>query len=470
MRVRLWSGLALLGILMAYGVPGAAASASPGPMVNVSTAGSGYLPGATVTIQGSVTLGETPIAGADVALEADGASGHTYWVDEVTTDGSGDFTDTFVLPATASQESQIKIYAVYGTTRATTSFDVQTPPASPGGGGGGGGGAAGASSTSSSTCIDQPQGEVIDGQVGSQGRTLTSTDGCIILTVPAGAFSQSTTITVTESQPGTLPPGDETAIAPLFAIDFGGAAAQMPIGAEIFYSAKSVGSEPLSRVGLFVQDGAAYRYIKDTASAETNSDTSSITAAGSYVLTVNTQTFNDIEAGIWPQEEIDVLLGRDAIVGFPDGGFHPDGTVTRAQFVKMLTLALGLQLPGTPTSGGFTDVSPGAWYAPYVDAAVAAGFIKGVTAETFAPEAPITRAQLAVMVSRAMNGYTPASPLEVQFTDQAQIPAWALQGVMAVAQAGILHGLPEGAFDPAGLATRGEAAGMVGNLVTVTNQ
>ncbi len=463
MRVGVWSGLALLGILMAYGLPGASAGA--GPTVNVSTESPGYLPGATVTVQGSVTLAGAPVAGADVALEADGAtSGQTYWVDQVTTGGNGDFTDTFILPSAAAQESEIKIYAVSGAGRASTTFQVETPPAPSGGG------SEGASSSSASACTDQPGGEVINSQMGSQGGTLTSTDGCIVLTVPAGAFSQTTTITVTESAPGSLPPGDETAIAPLFAIDFGGEAAQMPIGAEIFYSAKTVGTEPVSRIGLFLQDGAYYRYIKDTASAATNSDTSSITAAGSYVLTVNTQSFSDIQSGVWPQQEIDVLLGRDAVSGFPDGGFHPDGTVTRAQFVKMLVLALGLQLPQTPTSGGFTDVDPSAWYAPYVDAAVTAGFIKGVTAETFEPDASITRAQLAVIIYRAMNGYTPASPLAVQFTDQSQIPSWALQAVMATAQAGIVRGLPSGAFDPAGFATRGDAAGMVGNLVTVTNQ
>ena len=74
------------------------------------------------------------------------------------------------------------------------------------------------------------------------------------------------------------------------------------------------------------------------------------------------------------------------------------------------------------------------------------------------------------MVVRAMNGYAPSSPLMVQFTDQAQIPAWALQDVMTGAEAGIVQGLPDGSFDPMGLATRSQAAVMVANLVTVTGQ
>lgn len=462
MRVRLWSALALLGILLAYGAPSAAASV--GTSVTVSAVDASYLPGNTVTIQGSVKLGGAAVANAEVALEADGVTtGETYWVDQVSTGSDGSFTDAFVLPQTASAESQIKIYAVSGAGHASTTFQVATPAPAPAPSGSSGGGAA-----SVSTCTGQPNGEVMNSQVGSQGGTLTSTDGCIALTVPAGAFSGTTTITVTESAPSALPSGDEPALTPAFAIDFGGQTPAQPIAAQIQYDTVTVGSQSLTRIGLFQQDGTMFRYIKDT--AQGGADSASITSAGSYVVALNTLTFNDVEARSGLQQELDVLLGRDAISGFPDGGFHPDANVTRAQFVKMLVLSLGLPVPTTPTSAGFSDVDPSAWYAPYVDAAVTANLVKGVTAETFEPAASITRAQVAVMVVRAMNGYTPANPLLVQFTDQAQIPAWALQDVMAGAEAGIVQGLPNGAFDPQGLATRAQTAVMVANLVTVTNQ
>ena len=463
MRVRLWSALALLGILMAYGAPGAAASAAPS--VKVTTEGSAYLPGSTVTIDGSVQVGGTGVAGVEVALEADGAtSGQNYWVDQVTTGADGSFTDQFVLPAAASQESAIKILAVAEGGRASTTFDVETPAVTPGGGGSAG------PSSQSSTCTEPPQGEVIDSAMGSDGGTLTSTDGCIMLTVPQGTFSQQTTITVTETAPQALPPGDEMALTPVFAIDFGGEAPLKPVSAAIEYNADTVGSASLLRIGLFLQDGANFRYIRDTADGKSATDTAAITSAGSYILSLNTQTFQGVQGGSALQQELDILLGRAAISGFPNGSFYPDHTVTRAEFVKMLVLSLGIALPATPSTDGFTDVDPESWYAPYVDAAVTSGLVKGITPATFRPEASITRAQLAVMVVRAMNGYAPASPLLVQFTDQTQIPSWALQDVMAGAEAGIVQGLPDGSFDPAGLATRSQAAAMVGNLVTVTGQ
>ncbi|EQD61166.1 S-layer domain protein, partial [mine drainage metagenome] len=184
----------------------------------------------------------------------------------------------------------------------------------------------------------------------------------------------------------------------------------------------------------------------------------------------NTTRFNDIPKGYFAAGAIDLLLGRDAISGFPDGGFHPDASVTRAQFAKMLVLTLGLPLPAQATSAGFSDVQGTAWYAPYVDAAVQAGLVKGVTATTFEPGTYITRGQIAVLVARAMGSYKPTNPLQVSFTDQSQIPAWALPSVMQAADAGIIHGLSNGSFGAQGNATRAEAAELLANLVTVTGQ
>ena len=468
MRAKLWSAVALLGVLLAYSAPAAMASVAPAPVVAVQTGAAGYLPGTTVTVQGTVMEGGQPMSGVQVALEADGtASGQTYWVDQVTTASDGSFTDQFVMPSNLGQDTSLKIWAVSGGVRASTTVQVQTPapPTPPPSSGGGAG-----SGTSTPTCTDQPAGVVLQQQVGSAGGTLTSKDGCVVLTVPEGAFATTTTVTVTESAYSSLPPGDEMAATPVFALDFGGEAAMQPIAAQFTFSSQAAMGEPAARVGLFLQDGSYWQYVKDMADTQTNSVSASIESAGNYLVAVNDSSFNDIPQGYWAQSAIDLLLGRDAISGFPDGGFHPDGVVTRAQFVKMLVLSLGLPLPQTPTSAGFTDVSAGAWYAPYVDAAVSAKLVEGVTPQLFEPDALITRAQLAVMIARAMNGYAPQSPLTVQFNDQEQIPSWALQGVMQAAQAGIVHGLPSGAFDPSGDATRAQAAQLVANLVTVTGQ
>ncbi|EQD48806.1 S-layer domain protein, partial [mine drainage metagenome] len=143
--------------------------------------------------------------------------------------------------------------------------------------------------------------------------------------------------------------------------------------------------------------------------------TAPLSKAGTYAVLVNTTKFNDVPSNFWAKGAIDLLLGRNAISGFADGGFHPNATVTRAQFVKMLVLSLGLTVPAQPTSAGFSDVPATAWFAPYVDSAVQAGLVQGINATTFGPSELITREQLAVMVARAMGTYQPSSPQQVAF-------------------------------------------------------
>ena len=478
MRVRLGSALALFGILVAYGGPSPALAAVTPVVVTVGAAEPSYLPGTEVTVQGSVQEGGSGLAAVAVALEADGSpSGQRYWVDEVTTDGSGDFSDTFWLPSSASQDTSIQLYAVANGARDMTTFQVATPivPVGPSGGTGGAGGTGGplggggVSPTSTATCSDQPQGVVISGTMDSQGGTLISTDNCIALEIPSGAFAKSTQVTVTESAPTTVPSGDETALAPELAIDFGGASPSETITASVYYNAGAAGGEPQTRIGLFEQQGPQFQYVKSAAQSATSTLTAGIKSAGSYVVAVNKTTFNDVSESVPPGPSLDVLLGRDAVSGFPDGGFHPSAVVTRAQFVKMLVLTLGLPLPATPSSDGFNDVPAGSWYAPYVDAAVSAGLVQGITKQEFGPQQAIKRDQMAVLMYRAMNGYTPSQPTEVTFSDQAQIPAWALQDVMTVAQANIMQGV-NGAFEPTSDATRAQSAEALASLVTVTGQ
>ena len=436
-----------------------------GQALQLTTSQARYYAGNTVAISGSSSAGAAA-SGSAVALEVDDPSGSAVFVDTVTAAQDGSFSDSFTLSAGAAigQYTVRASAVVAGTAESgSTSFTVASPPSGGGGSGGGAGGSGGSGSGGSGG------GAVLQEQVGSQGGTFTADGGNLTLDVPPGTFPSGTQLTVTENaSTPTPPPGDVHGATPVYQFDFGGVQPQHPIAVTFTLNTSVVGNSPSSRIGLFYQD--AWQWVKSTVDLSAGKVNAEIGQAGNYAVFVNDTTFNDVQQGYWAQSAIDLLLGRDAVAGFPDGGFHPDATVTRAQFVKMLVLALGLPLPQSPTSDGFGDVSAGAWYAPYVDAAVSAKLVEGVTPQRFAPDALITRAQLAVMIARAMNGYAPASPLTVQFKDQAQIPSWALPDVMQAAQAGIVHGLPSGAFDPSGDATRAQAAQLVANLVTVTNQ
>lgn len=165
-------------------------------------------------------------------------------------------------------------------------------------------------------------------------------------------------------------------------------------------------------------------------------------------------TFPDVPASAPEYGAVETLACAGIVDGYPNGTFQPNGDVTRAEFVKMLDLTIGLQ----PVANGvtrFTDVPSTAWYAPYVAAAVARGIVDGVTATSFAPNAPITRQQMAVMLARALDltGTT-----RLSFSDTNQIAPWALPSVEAAVQAGYLKGLPNGTFEPLAPTTRADAA------------
>ena len=68
--------------------------------------------------------------------------------------------------------------------------------------------------------------------------------------------------------------------------------------------------------------------------------------------------FNDVPTGYWAQTFIQELATRDIIKGFPDGGFRPNDPVTRAQFAAMLNKAINK----APIRGGITFVDVDANY------------------------------------------------------------------------------------------------------------
>ncbi len=131
---------------------------------------------------------------------------------------------------------------------------------------------------------------------------------------------------------------------------------------------------------------------------------------------------------------IEALAVRGIINGKGGGRFCPDESVTRAEFAAIVVRALGLP---TAVRGIFTDVSAGAWYAPFVDTAAAYGIIKGTGGGRFSPDGTMTRQEAAVMVARAAKlcgmdtELDPAAVRDVlaQFTDYIKAPEWARSGL-----------------------------------------
>ena len=157
-------------------------------------------------------------------------------------------------------------------------------------------------------------------------------------------------------------------------------------------------------------------------------------------------------SGHWAEPDIEEWLERGWISAYDDGSFRPDHPVTRAEFIVFVDRAY--EIPASTEPAGFDDVDQEAWYYDAVSDALAAGIITGRDEATFAPRAPITRQEAAVILNRLLNldAVEGAPP----FPDQTDIAPWAEEAVNIVTGAEIVTGYEDGTFRPRDLITRAE--------------
>jgi hypothetical protein len=112
----------------------------------------------------------------------------------------------------------------------------------------------------------------------------------------------------------------------------------------------------------------------------------------------NHDAFSDTQ-GHWANIPALALFREGIVNGYPDGTFRPDGLLTRAEFAKMVILALKIS-PFSPSLPTFPDVSKDHWGFSYIEAAVKAGLFRGFPDGTFRPEEPVTREQILTVIAR----------------------------------------------------------------------
>lgn len=287
---------------------------------------------------------------------------------------------------------------------------------------------------------------------------VTTPHGSFSLALPAGTPS-APTVSASCTAPANLP-ADLKAVSCLY--DLSGPALTPPGVLTLHYDPANLGGLSPSRLSVYALTGpSGWRPVASTVYASQDAVVAGASGPEVLVLLADQQRFSDLAGAAWAQAAVDSLSAAGIVSGFPDGSFRPALPLTRAEFVKMLVLATGLA-PGSGITP-FTDVPVSAWFAPYVSTALQAHLVQGLSASTFGPNAPLTREQMAVLLTRAL-GLTGSAP--VRFTDVGQIDAWALPGVQAAVAAGYLAGFPDGSFRPQAVATRAEAAVVLDALWT----
>ena len=177
--------------------------------------------------------------------------------------------------------------------------------------------------------------------------------------------------------------------------------------------------------------------------------------------------YNDVHRGDWFYEAVEYCASRGYMAGTDNRIFSPNVALSRAMVAQILYAMEGK--PAATSSGKFTDVAAGDWYANAVNWAAAKGIVAGFEDGTFQPNANVTREQLALILAgyAKLKGQNTASTADINsFSDSASVSAWAADGVRWAVEKGIISGKPGNLIDPQGTATRAEMATMIRNLKT----
>lgn len=209
----------------------------------------------------------------------------------------------------------------------------------------------------------------------------------------------------------------------------------------------------------------------------------------SVIPAVSASNFTDTN-GHWARDIIDTLAAEGVVSGVSDTEFNPDGTVTRAEFLRMALGAAGIDETAY-RSGECLDVNANDWFAPCVQSALDKGLIpeamirdysadiigegnssKAVYSGYFDANMPIKREEMAY-ITESVFQYSidssgtdmVSSPKDMYFTDLSSISLWALDGVRHAYSNGIISGMDDDSFRPQATATRAQSAAIIYQLL-----
>jgi hypothetical protein len=111
----------------------------------------------------------------------------------------------------------------------------------------------------------------------------------------------------------------------------------------------------------------------------------------------------------------------------------------------------------------FSDIS-GHWAAKYINDLASRNIVHGFSDGTFRPDQPLSRAELMVMIAHLKHLTLTNGNAQVPFTDDQDIPWWALEAVWAAREQGIISGFPDGSFQPNQAVTRSEMKSIIAHI------
>lgn len=271
---------------------------------------------------------------------------------------------------------------------------------------------------------------------------------------------QSTTVTVTDEKTGTITKITTTVEGKI------SASVKVPEGIKHVNVTIPCAADDGTVAVLVKEDGSREIVRKSSLTKEGIS----LYLDGSAKLEImnNTKAFKDVSSENWYAGAVQFATSRELFTGVTKDAFLPDATMTRAMLVSVL-----YRLENSPTVNGeasFTDVPEGTWYSQAVHWAVEQGITDGVSSEIFAPNASITRENLAVMLYRYAQNLGLATDNANRsihsFKDAEAVSTWAKEAMNWACANGILKGNNQ-MLNPSSESSRAEVATMLMRFVAL---
>jgi len=170
------------------------------------------------------------------------------------------------------------------------------------------------------------------------------------------------------------------------------------------------------------------------------------------IFAAQAATVSDI-GGHWANKVISAWIAGGRISGYPDGSFKPDNDITRAEFYALVNKSFKF----TETeSVSYKDLKETDWCYSVIAKAKKAGYLLENSDGTVAPNAKITREEVAVVVAKVKSLQKDMAAAN-KFADASKLRAWSKGSVGAVTKAGYMNGYPDGKFEPTKKITRAES-------------
>ena len=175
--------------------------------------------------------------------------------------------------------------------------------------------------------------------------------------------------------------------------------------------------------------------------------------------------FSDVAEDDWYYDAVAYVAENGIMSGTDGSRFSPNGTLTRAMLSQILYAME--DKPAVSGAATFSDVAAGAWYADAVNWTEAQGIVAGMGENSFAPDAPVTREQLSLILYgyARYKGYDTSASVSLSgYADRDSVAVWAADSMGWAVSEGLISGRPGGYLDPAGTAIRAEVAQILMNF------